>query len=122
MKKPFVGSPVTFADYFKGGLSTYFTGILEGVIGGVGMSLSLIASGRAGYAISHGLGQGATMIAALWGVFVWKEFRSAPAGTTKLIRPCSDAFSLDWGLLLPHVLRNCNLPIMNVENSPNVVV
>ena len=45
------------------------------------MSFNLIASGRAGFAISYGLGQGATMIAAFWGVFIWKEFRTAPAGT-----------------------------------------
>ncbi len=43
------------------------------------------ASGTAGPAISYGLGQGATMIAVLWGVFIWKEFKSAPAGTNKLL-------------------------------------
>ena len=85
MKKPFVGTPVSFADYFRGGFSTHLTGILGGVVWGVGMSLSLIASGRAGYAISYGLGQGATMVAAFWGVFIWKEFRSAPPGTSKLL-------------------------------------
>ncbi len=45
------------------------------------MSISIIASGKAGFAISYGLGQGATLIAALWGVFIWKEFkgvRNAP--------------------------------------------
>ena len=49
------------------------------------MTMSLIASEQAGFAISYGLGQGATMVAAAWGVFVWKEFRSAPAGTRPLI-------------------------------------
>ena len=49
------------------------------------MTLSIIASGVAGFAISYGLGQGATMVAALWGVFVWKEFKDAPAGTNRLI-------------------------------------
>jgi glucose uptake protein len=85
MKKPFAGPPVAFGDYFKVGFNTHLTGILGGIIWGVGMSLSLIASGRAGYAISYGLGQGATMVAAFWGVFIWKEFRAAPAGTTKLL-------------------------------------
>ncbi|EPB6972237.1 multidrug DMT transporter permease, partial [Escherichia coli] len=37
------------------------------------------------YAISYGLGQGATMIAVIWGVFIWREFASAPAGTNKLL-------------------------------------
>jgi glucose uptake protein len=85
MRKPFVGTPVGFASYFQGGFSTHLTGILGGVIWGVGMSLNLIASGRAGFAISYGLGQGATMVAALWGVFIWREFRTAPAGTSKLL-------------------------------------
>ena len=85
MKKPFAGTPVTYLDYFKGGLGTHLTGILGGIIWGVGMSFNIIASGRAGFAISYGLGQGATMIAAFWGVFIWKEFRTAPAGTSKLI-------------------------------------
>ena len=49
------------------------------------MSFSIIASGAAGPAISYGLGQGAVMVAAFWGVFVWKEFKDAPIGTNKLI-------------------------------------
>jgi glucose uptake protein len=85
MKRPFVGAPVAFADYFRGDFNTHLTGILGGIIWGLGMSLSLIASGRAGYAVSYGLGQGATMVAAFWGVFIWKEFRTAPPGTSKLL-------------------------------------
>jgi glucose uptake protein len=85
MKKPFVGAPVGFSDYFKGSFNTHLTGILGGAIWGLGMSLNMIASGRAGFAISYGLGQGATMVAAFWGVFIWREFRTAPKGTSGLI-------------------------------------
>ncbi|HUL15770.1 MAG TPA: hypothetical protein VLV88_07220 [Terriglobales bacterium] len=85
MKKPFVGAPVSYSDYFRGGLTTHGTGILGGIIWGVGMSFNIIASGRAGFAISYGLGQGATMVAAFWGVFIWREFRSAPSGTSRLL-------------------------------------
>lgn len=74
MKKPFVGAPVTYKDYFSGHLSTHTVGILGGIIWGIGTALSFIAAGKAGAAISYGLGQGATMVAALWGVFIWKEF------------------------------------------------
>jgi glucose uptake protein len=49
------------------------------------MAFNIIAAGRAGFAISYGLGQGATMVAAFWGVFVWREFRTAPASTSKLL-------------------------------------
>lgn len=85
MKKPLNGSPVGFASYFRGTLGNHLTGIMGGIIWGIGMSTNLIASGRAGYAISYGLGQGATMIAALWGVFIWREFRLAPQGTSALL-------------------------------------
>jgi glucose uptake protein len=85
MKRPFIGAPVGFADYFRGSFNTHLTGILGGAIWGIGMSFSLIASGRAGFAISYGLGQGATMVAAFWGVFIWKEFRHAPPGTSRLL-------------------------------------
>ena len=67
---------------------------------GTGMSFSLIASGRAGFAISYGLGQGATMIAAFWGVFIWKEFRAAPPGTSKLIAAMFACFLLGLALII----------------------
>jgi len=86
MAKPFVGEPVPFGDYFKkGNPRLHLVGIVGGIIWSVGMSFSILAGDSAGYAISYGLGQGATMIAALWGVFIWKEFISAPAGTNRLL-------------------------------------
>jgi len=100
MKKPFRGEPVSYADYFKGGLGTHLTGVLGGIIWGIGMSFNIIASGRAGFAISYGLGQGATMVAALWGVFIWKEFRTAPAGTSKLIAAMFACFLVGLGLII----------------------
>ena len=100
MKKPFVGTPVTFAQYFQGNFNTHLTGILGGVIWGLGMSFNLLASGRAGFAISYGLGQGATMIAAFWGVFIWKEFRAAPSGTSKLLAAMFACFLTGLALLV----------------------
>lgn len=86
MYKPFTGEKVSPMDYFKkGNPKLHMIGILGGIIWSIGMSLSILASGEAGFAISYGLGQGATMVAAFWGVFIWKEFKDAPAGTNKLI-------------------------------------
>jgi glucose uptake protein len=85
MRRPFSGTPVTFSTYFKGLTRDHLTGVLGGVIWCVGMSLSIIASGKAGPAISYGLGQGATVVAAIWGIYVWKEFDKAPAGTKPLL-------------------------------------
>lgn len=85
MKKPFVGEPVKFSDYFKGGLKTHSVGILGGLIWGVGTVLSYIAAGKAGPAISYALGQGAPMIAALWGIFIWKEFKGSTKSTNYML-------------------------------------
>ncbi len=85
MRRPFVGAPVSFADYFKGNGKDHLVGILGGMIWSIGMSLNIIASGKAGPAISYGLGQGATVVAALWGIYVWKEFDKAPPGTNAVL-------------------------------------
>ena len=85
MAKPFSGEPVKYADYFKGNMKLHLIGILGGIIWNIGMSFSIIASGQAGFAISYGLGQGATLVAACWGVFIWKEFKSAPKGTNPML-------------------------------------
>jgi glucose uptake protein len=100
MKKPFVGAPVGFRDYFAGSAGTHLTGVVGGVIWGLGMSFNLIASGRAGFAISYGLGQGATMIAAFWGVFIWKEFRTAPPGTSAVLAAMFASFLTGLALIV----------------------
>jgi len=101
MKRPFVGAPVAFGDYFsKGSPRLHLIGILGGVIWNLGMSLSIIAAGAAGFAISYGLGQGATLVAALWGVFIWKEFRTAPAGTSTLLTLMFAAFVVGLTLIV----------------------
>jgi glucose uptake protein len=100
MKKPFVGDPVSFSDYFKGKFPTHFVGILGGLIWGLGNSFNLIAAGKAGPAISYGLGQGATLIAAFWGVFIWKEFKNSSRGTNALIAVMFLLFIAGLGLLI----------------------
>lgn len=98
MKRPISGKPISIKAYFKGGFSIHLVGILGGLIWGIGNSLNLIAAGRAGAAISYGLGQGATLIAALWGVFIWKEFKDAPKGTRGMLAAMFVLFML--GILL----------------------
>jgi glucose uptake protein len=101
MARPFVGDPVPLGDYFrKGTPRLHAVGILGGAIWNVGMSLSIIASGAAGFAISYGLGQGATLVAALWGVFVWKEFAKAPPGTSRLLAAMFAAFVIGLALIV----------------------
>jgi glucose uptake protein len=76
---------VTYRDYAAGSARLHLLGILGGVIWMVALGLNVIASGAAGAAVSYALGQGATLVASIWGVFIWKEFRNAPQGTAALI-------------------------------------
>lgn len=99
MKKPFEGTPVSYSQYFKGSFKEHFTGILGGAIWCVGMTFSIIASGKAGFAISYGLGQGATLVAALWGVFIWKEFNGVK-GTAGMLTAMFALFFVGIGMLI----------------------
>jgi glucose uptake protein len=85
MKKPFTGAAVSFSQYFKGNFGNHLAGFFGGMIWCVGMSFNIIASGKTSPAIAYGLGQGATVVAAIWGIFIWKEFKGAPKGTSLLI-------------------------------------
>src|SRR6266852_6314789 len=83
MKKPLVGEPVSFSGFFRTSTSNHLLGLLGGFLWGVAMVFNLVAASFTGVAISYAIGQSAPMIAALWGVFVWKEFAGAP-GKAKL--------------------------------------
>lgn len=101
MYRPLKGERVTYRDYFaRGNVRLHLIGILGGVIWCVGMSFSMLASEQAGFAISYGLGQGATMIAAGWGVFVWKEFADAPSKTQRLIYAMFAFFVIGLSLVI----------------------
>ena len=101
MYKPIDNIKVSYIDYVKkGNIKLHLIGILGGIIWCIGMSLSVISSEKAGYAISYGLGQGATMVAAAWGVFIWKEFKEAPKGTNNLLTMMFCFFILGLSLII----------------------
>jgi glucose uptake protein len=100
MRMPVEGAPVSYEDYFKGNLKSHITGVLGGVIWCIGMSFSILASDKAGPAISYGLGQGAVLVAAVWGVFIWKEFKTAPKGVNTLLFVMFVCFFFGLGLLV----------------------
>jgi glucose uptake protein len=79
------GPPVTWGEYWSGSARTHLTGLLGGMIWSLGMSLSFLAVGAAGPAVSYALSNAAPVVAILWGVFVWKEFAGAPEGTNRLL-------------------------------------
>jgi glucose uptake protein len=76
---------VGYASYFRGSMKLHAVGILGGFIWMIALSFNVIASSVAGPAISYALGQGATLVAALWGLLIWHEFRGAREGTGKYI-------------------------------------
>lgn len=79
MRKPVSGKPLRAADYFSGTSKIHAWGIAGGIIWGIGTVSNFVASyaQMVGPAASYAIGQGATMVSAIWGVFVWKEFRGA---------------------------------------------
>ncbi len=101
MYKPVTGKAVGYGDYFKLGTpKLHLIGILGGLIWCAAMEFNLMASEKAGFAISYGLGQGATMVSAAWGVFVWKEFAAAPKGTNKLLTAMFALFIVGLSLIV----------------------
>ena len=76
-------NPVKPSAYFSGG-KVHFAGFLGAAIWAAGTCLSFVSAGPAGAAIAFGLGQGATLVSAIWGIFVWREFKGAPRAAAVL--------------------------------------
>ena len=100
MRHPFVGEPVAYKEYFKGSFSTHLVGVLGGCIWCLGTAFSYIAAGKAGAAISYALGQGAPMVAAIWGVFIWKELKGSDKKTDMLLAIMFLFFIAGLGLII----------------------
>jgi glucose uptake protein len=79
MRKPITGTPVAMAEYFRAPGSYHALGLLGGAIWGCGTVFNFVAASLVGVAISYAIGQASPMVACLWGVFAWKEFRGANA-------------------------------------------
>jgi glucose uptake protein len=106
LRKPIQGEPLRFRDYFKGTAMEHFWGIFGGVVWAIGTLSSFIAASaprelQVGPAISYALGQGSTMVGALWGVLVWREFK----GGNALVKR---------SLVLMFVLFVCGLAVVSV--------
>ncbi len=85
MAKPVQGEPVKLSIWLKAPSRTHLLGMLGGAIWCVGNSVSFMSVNAASPAISYGLSNSAPVVAALWGIFVWKEFKDAPKGTNLLL-------------------------------------
>lgn len=85
MRYPVLGSPVKMKEYWKGNMKTHMSGIIGGSIWMLGMVVSFMSAGAANPAISYALSNAAPVVAILWGVLIWKEFRGAPKGTNNIL-------------------------------------
>jgi glucose uptake protein len=85
MIKPLEGTPISYSSYFKGKSKNHLMGLLGGTIWCIGMLSSVLASSKAGAAIAYGLSSGATIVAAIWGIWIWKEFKGAPKVVSRIL-------------------------------------
>lgn len=80
MRMPLDGrEPASMSGYWQAPGSWHLWGVVGGAIWCTGAIANFVASQAhiVGPAVSYSIGQGATMISACWGVFIWKEFTEA---------------------------------------------
>ncbi len=77
MGRPLVGEPVSFSGFFSGPPAGHLLGLFGGIVWGVGTVFNVVAGKVTSYAIAYAIGQSAPMVAALWGLLAWKEFKGA---------------------------------------------
>ena len=73
-----MGAPVDFSGFTSARIGDHLLGIAGGFVWGTGTVFNFVAASFVGVAISYAIGQAAPMVAAIWGVAVWREFRGAP--------------------------------------------
>lgn len=100
MAKPVEGHPVTMNQWMKGTSRAHLLGMLGGAIWCLGNSVSFMSVGAASPAIAYGLSNSAPVVAAIWGIFVWKEFRAAPKGTNTLLALMFLFYLVGLGLII----------------------
>lgn len=100
MRRPVEGEPVTMKQYFAGSTKIHLIGILGGAIWCAGQVLSVMSAKAASPAIAYALSNGAPIVAALWGIFVWKEFKNAPKGTYSLLALMFVFYFIGLGLII----------------------
>jgi glucose uptake protein len=104
MNLPVEGEPVAFGDYFRGGIKNHLLGLVGGIVWCSGAIANFTASSappevNVSPAMSYALGQGATMISALWGLLVWKEFAGANSYVKMLLTVMIVLFLLGLGMV-----------------------
>jgi glucose uptake protein len=86
---PVSGGPIAVSDYFKGAGKQHLLGLLGGILAGTAFLASMLALAapaflRTAPMPSYALNQGGPVLAGLWGLFVWREFKDAGERTQLL--------------------------------------
>jgi glucose uptake protein len=85
MRRPLVGAPVGFGAWRAAAPRDHLLGLAGGVVWGIGTVFNFVAAGYVGVPIAYAVGQAAPMVAALWGLFAWHEFRGAGPGARRYL-------------------------------------
>jgi glucose uptake protein len=104
MNLPVHGEPVPFVAYFQGGLKNHLLGLFGGMIWCAGAISNFVAASappdvNVSPAMSYAMGQGATLISALWGLLVWNEFAGANARVKTLLMIMIALFVVGLGMV-----------------------
>jgi len=104
MNLPVEGPPIEMLDYFRGTWRQHLLGWAGGAIWATGTISNCVAASaprevQVGPAISYAMGQGATLVSALWGLLVWKEFRGASVSIKVLLVLMLALFATGLGLV-----------------------
>jgi glucose uptake protein len=103
MNLPVQGEPVPLTDYFRGSMRNHALGLLGGILWCIGAITNFVAANapeaNVGPAVSYALGQGATLISALWGLLVWREFAGAVSQVRMLLVIMLLLFAIGLGMV-----------------------
>jgi glucose uptake protein len=84
-RHPIEERPFSFIAYLHGSTRNHLAGLIGGGIWGAGMLLVFLPANIVGPALALAVGQADPLVAALWGVLIWGEFRGAPASARALL-------------------------------------
>jgi glucose uptake protein len=104
MNLPVQGERVYFSHYFRGTPKQHMLGLLGGAIWCIGGVANFVAASvppeaNVGPAVSYALGQGATLISALWGLLYWKEFKDPSPKVRRLLMVMLALFAIGLTLV-----------------------
>jgi hypothetical protein len=85
LAKPLVGTVGSASGYLQGKPIWHLAGLIAGTVWCIGTVANFVSAGVVGVAVSWGIGNGAPVIGALWGIFLWKEFKNGGSKAKTLI-------------------------------------